>query len=116
MGHNASERAFPQELTGRHSVWAHFPFLNFLGIALAALLAWPMLARGQQPLPQSPDSDGRIQYLGTLPLADHPPGLYMLRVAIPAGGKVVTRGCRFFLVPQGRGAPFAHTLWNPGLS
>ncbi len=56
------------------------------------------LGRTTVELP-APDSEGRIQYLGTLPLADHPPGLYTLRVAIPAGDKVVTRSRRFFLVP-----------------
>lgn len=56
------------------------------------------LGRTRVELP-APDADGRIQYLGTLPMADRPAGLYTLQVAIPAGAKVVTRSCRFFLVP-----------------
>lgn len=55
---------------------------------------------GQAQLALNPPGDGgRIQQIASLPVADLPPGTYDLRVRVPAGGRVLSRGTRFTVTP-----------------
>ncbi len=56
------------------------------------------IERMQVKLPKE-DEKGRIQFAGTLPVKDYQTGTYTLTVAVPAGEQVVTRTCRFLLMP-----------------
>ena len=50
------------------------------------------------PLPE-PDEKGRIQVASGLPTGQLDPGVYTLKVMVPAGDKLVGRSCRFQLAP-----------------
>ncbi|MFZ0429121.1 MAG: VWA domain-containing protein [Acidobacteriota bacterium] len=56
------------------------------------------LGRSQVPLPE-PIDDGRIQFASSIPVSTYPPGIYTLRVSLPAGGKVISRSRTFLLAP-----------------
>ncbi len=56
------------------------------------------LGRSDVKLPE-PDESGKIQYASSIPVKDYPPGVYTLRVSLPAGAKVVSRARMFLLTP-----------------
>ncbi len=56
------------------------------------------LGRSEIKLP-APGETGRIQYASSIPVSDFPPGVYTLRVSLPAGNKVISRTKTFFLTP-----------------
>jgi len=45
------------------------------------------------------DSEGRIQYVGTIPISELEPGVYTLRVLLPVGEQLIGRARRLILVP-----------------
>jgi len=47
----------------------------------------------------APDSEGRIQYVGTIPISELEPGVYTLRVLLPVGEQLIGRARRLILVP-----------------
>lgn len=56
------------------------------------------LGRSEIKLP-APSETGKIQYASSIPVRDFPPGVYTLRVSLPAGNKVISRTKTFFLTP-----------------
>ena len=56
------------------------------------------LGRSEVKLPE-PGEAGEIQFTSSIPVQNYPPGIYTLRVSLPAGDKVISRSRTFFLTP-----------------